>query len=204
MSSMSADRVRWPPTGIEAVVIGTSAGGIDALTLLLPALPAEGRLVVFIVVHLPPSQPSLLCEIFQARCAWPVREAEDKAVVKAGTVYFAAPDYHLLLDDGPQLSLSIDPPVHFSRPAIDVLFESAADVYGERLLGIVMTGASEDGANGLLAVHQAGGATLVQSPDEAATPVMPRHAIRRCPSAHVMTLEEMGMLLRDLALESAR
>lgn len=204
MSAMSADRVRWPPAGIEAVVIGTSAGGIDALTVLLPALPAEGRLVVFIVVHLPPSQPSLLCEIFQAKCARPVREAEDKAVVEAGTVYFAPPDYHLLLDEGPQLSLSVDPPVHFSRPAIDVLFESAADVYGERLVGIVLTGASEDGADGLLAVHRAGGTTLVQRPDEATTPAMPRYAIQRCPAARVMTLEEMGMLLRDLAMGSAR
>jgi two-component system chemotaxis response regulator CheB len=201
---VTAGARHWRPTGIRAVVIGTSAGGIDALAVLLPALPANSRLVVFVVVHLPPSQPSLLCEIFQAKCAWPVREAEDKAVVEAGTVYFAPPDYHLLLDDGPQLSLSVDPPVHFSRPAIDVLFESAADVYGAHLLGMVLTGASEDGANGLLAVHRAGGATLVQSPDEAATPVMPRCAIQRCPAARVMTLEEMGMLLRDLAMESAR
>jgi two-component system chemotaxis response regulator CheB len=189
---------------IQAVVIGTSAGGIDALALLLPMLPADTRLVVFVVVHLPASQPSLLCEIFQAKCALPVHEAEDKASVEPGTVYFAPPDYHLLVDAGPLLSLSVDPPVHYSRPAIDVLFESAADVYAEGLLGIVLTGASEDGANGLLAVHEAGGTAWVQDPETAMAPTMPLGAARRCPAARVLTLEEMGMLLRDVAMESAR
>jgi two-component system, chemotaxis family, protein-glutamate methylesterase/glutaminase len=187
---------------IEAIVIGASAGGIDALTQLLPALPAGARLAVFVVVHLPPTQPSLLSEIFQHKCALRVQEAQDKETVEPGTVYFAPPDYHLLLDPGPQLALSADPPVHFSRPAIDVLFESAADVYGQCLLGMVLSGASEDGANGLLAVHQAGGATLVQRPSDAATPAMPLHAIQRCPQARVLGLDDIGMLLRDMARDS--
>jgi len=190
--------------GIEAIAIGASAGGIDALAQLLPMLPADARLAVFVVVHLPSSQPSLLTEIFQSKCALRVQEAEDKQMVEPGTLYFAPPDYHLLLDPGPQLALSADPPVHFSRPAIDALFESAAEVYGKALLGIVLTGASEDGANGLLAIHQAGGATLVQRPSEAATPAMPLYAIQRCPAARVLSLEEMGMLLQDLARGSAR
>ncbi len=198
---------RWgsgAPPGIEAIVIGTSAGGIDALSRLLPALPADARLAVFVVVHLPPAQPSLLTEIFQPRCALRVQEAEDKQRVEPGTLYFAPPDYHLLLDAGPQLALSADPPVHFSRPSIDALFESAADVYGKALLGIVLTGASEDGANGLLAIHQAGGATLVQRPSDAATPAMPLYAIQRCPAARVLGLEDMGMLLQDASVLSRR
>jgi len=193
---------RWgsgAPMGIEAIAIGASAGGIDALSQLLPALPTDARLAVFVVVHLPPAQPSLLTEIFQLRCALWVQEAEDKQMVEPGTLYFAPPDYHLLLDAGPQLALSADPPVHFSRPSIDALFESAADVYGKALLGIVLTGASEDGASGLLAIHQAGGSTWVQRPSDAATPAMPLYAIQRCPAARVLSLEEMGMLFQDVA-----
>ena len=201
---MSPSRlVSGAPVGIEAIAIGASAGGIDALTQLLPALPADARLAVFVVVHLPPTQPSLLTEIFQLRCALRVQEAEDKQMVEPGTLYFAPPDYHLLLDPGPQLALSADPPVHFSRPSIDALFESAAEVYGRALLGIVLTGASEDGASGLLAIHQAGGATLVQRPSDAATPAMPLYAIQRCPAARVLGLEEMGMLLQEVAKGSA-
>lgn len=201
---MTARAKHWPPSGIEALVMGASAGGIDALALLLPALQPRTRLAVFVVVHLPASQPSLLCEIFQPRCALAVREAEDKLAVEPGTLYFAPPDYHLLVDSGPQLALSIDAPVHFSRPAIDVLFESAADVYGHRLMGIVLTGASEDGANGLLAVHRAGGATAVQDPRSAVASTMPMHAMQRCPAARVLDLEGMGMLLKDVTRGSVQ
>ncbi|MEK8033027.1 chemotaxis protein CheB [Ideonella sp. DXS29W] len=187
----------------RAVAIGTSAGGIDALAALLPCLPTGATLSVFIVVHLPPSVPSLLCDIFRPKCALRVMEAEDKCPVEPGTLYFAPPNYHLLIDPGPQLALSIDPAVHFSRPAIDVLFESAADIYRQYLLGIVLTGASEDGARGLLAVHRAGGAVVVQSPDTAMAPAMPLHAIRRCPEAAVLTLNDIGKLLQEAARGSA-
>ena len=101
------------------------------------------------------------------KCALPVCEAADKEPVRPGTVYFAPPDYHLLIDAGPSLALSADELVNYSRPSIDVLFESAADVYGARLLGIILTGANEDGAAGLAAVHAAGGITIVQEPDSA-------------------------------------
>jgi two-component system chemotaxis response regulator CheB len=184
---------------IEAIVIGASAGGIEALSALLPALPIGLRAAVFIVLHLPRERPSLLVEVFTPRCALPVREAQDKEPVEAGTVYFAPPDYHLLLDDGPQLALSADEPVHFSRPSIDVLFESAADVYADRLLGIILTGASEDGASGLEAVHRAGGATVVQQPESAQAPLMVQSALRRSPVDRVLTLDEIAGLLRTLA-----
>lgn len=184
--------------GIGAIAIGASAGGIEALTLLLPALPARLRVAVFVAVHLPPSQPSLLVEIFGPRCAMAVREAQDKEAVEPGTIYFAPPDYHLLIDRGPRLALSTDEPVLFSRPAIDVMLESAADIYGDGLMGIVLTGASEDGAAGLAAVHHAGGLTLVQDPSTALASAMPRFALARCPAARSLSLPQIADLLRNL------
>jgi two-component system chemotaxis response regulator CheB len=184
---------------IEGVVIGASAGGVEALTLLLPALPATFRPALFIVLHLPRERPSLLVEIFARRCARPVREADDKEPVEPGTVYFAPPDYHMLLEKNRQIALSADEPVHFSRPSIDVLFESAAEVYGERLLGIILTGGNQDGAVGLHAIHQAGGVTVVQQPDNAKVPLMVVSALKRSPADFVLSLPEIAQLLGALA-----
>ena len=183
---------------VDAIVIGTSAGGVEALSLLLPALPAGFPAPVFIVLHLPRERPSLLPEIFAPRCALPVREAEDKLPVENGTVYFAPPDYHLLLDDGPSLALSTDEPVHHSRPSIDVLFESASEIYAERLLGIILTGASEDGASGLAAVHRTGGVTIVQQPETAYAPLMTEAALGRGAVDFVFSLEQIAAVLRTL------
>lgn len=184
---------------IDAIVIGASAGGVEALSVLLPALPVSLRASVFIVVHLPRERPSLLADIFAPKCALPVREAEDKMPVESGTVYFAPPDYHLLLDKGPQLALSVDDLVHYSRPSIDVLFDSAADVYGARLMGIILTGANEDGSAGLAAVHRLGGMTIVQEPDSAQVPLMVLSALRRSAPDFVLPLDEIAALLRTLA-----
>jgi len=183
---------------VDAVVIGASAGGIEALTALLPALSPGLRPPVFIVLHLPRDKPSVLVEIFGRKCAVPVREAEDKETVAPGTVYFAPADYHLLLDRGPQISLSADDPVHHSRPSIDVLFESAAEIYGDRLLGIILTGANEDGASGLAAVHDAGGVTVVQSPQTARAPHMVLSALKLRPADWVLPLDEIAEMLRTL------
>ncbi|HET9389141.1 MAG TPA: chemotaxis protein CheB [Steroidobacteraceae bacterium] len=188
-----------PARRIDAVVIGASAGGIEALTVLLPALPADLTASLFVVLHLPRERPSLLVEIFRPRCALPVREPEDKEPIALGTVYFAPPDYHMLLERSGQIALSADDPVHFSRPSIDVLFESAADAYGERLLGVILTGANEDGASGLEAVHRAGGITVVQQPQSAVAPVMAMSALRRVTVDHVLSLERIATLLRTLA-----
>ena len=123
---------------IDAVVIGASAGGVEALSALLPAVPADSRAPVFVVLHLPREKRSLLEEVFRARCQAAVHEASDKDPIEPGTVYFAPPDYHLLIERGPSLALSADGPVNFSRPSVDVLFESAADVYKNRLLGVIL------------------------------------------------------------------
>jgi two-component system chemotaxis response regulator CheB len=184
---------------IDCIVIGCSAGGVEALAELLPALPVTFRPSVFIVLHLPRERPSLLVEIFEKRCARPVREADDKEPIEPGTIYFAPPDYHMLVEKDGQIAFSADEPVHFSRPSIDVLFESAADVYGERLLGIILTGGNEDGAAGLQAVHRAGGVTVVQQPDSAKVPLMVVSALQRGPADFVLSLPEIAQLLGALA-----
>ncbi|MFJ9450643.1 chemotaxis protein CheB [Herbaspirillum sp. NPDC101397] len=183
---------------VDAVVIGTSAGGVEALSHLLPALQRGAQAAVFVVLHLPRERPSLLVDIFAPKCRMTVREASDKEPVEAGTIYFAPPDYHLLVDEGPQLALSSDELVNFSRPAIDVLFESAADEYGERLLGIVLTGGNQDGAAGLQAIRAAGGMSIVQQPETAQVPYMPELALERGAVDYVLTLEQIAALLGTL------
>jgi two-component system, chemotaxis family, protein-glutamate methylesterase/glutaminase len=183
---------------IEAIVIGASAGGVEALGLILPSLPVKFRPSLLIVLHLPRERPSLLVEIYEKRCALPIREADDKEPIEPGTVYFAPPDYHMLVERNRQIALSTDEPVHFSRPSVDVLFESAADVYGNRLLGVILTGANEDGAAGLHAIHRAGGVTVVQQPNSAKVPLMVVSALQRNPADFVLSLPEIAELLGGL------
>ena len=185
--------------GIDAVVLGASAGGVEVLSALFPKLPLGCSLSFMIVMHIPRERPSLLPEVFATRCVLPVREAEDKERVQPGTVYFAPPDYHLLVDRGPELALSDDEPVHFSRPSIDVLFESAADIYRERLLGVILTGANRDGASGLAAVGRAGGRTVVQEPSSAMAPFLPEAALLEGPVDAVLSLSELQELFSSMA-----
>ena len=189
---------------IRAVAIGASAGGVQALSELLPALSRESQAAVFVVLHLPRDRPSLLVDVFSQKCALAVREAEDKEPVTPGTVYFAPPNYHLLVDAGPQLALSADDLVNHSRPSIDVLFESAAQVYREHLLGIILSGANEDGAEGLAAVHDAGGLTVVQEPQTAQSSAMILSALERQPADLVLDLAGIAELLQRLCPSAPR
>lgn len=182
-----------------AIVIGVSAGALDALSVILPKLPSGFPYAVLIVVHVPPGRKSLLASLFESRCALVVKEAEDKEPVEPGTIYFAPPDYHLLVDPDFCISLSSDEPVLYSRPSIDVLFESAADAYGDALTGVVLTGANQDGAKGLRAVCDAGGRALVQTPATAEEKAMPTAALQACPEASVMNLHEIATLLNSLS-----
>jgi len=184
----------------RAVVIGASAGAIQALSLILPELPADFPVPVLIVVHVPADRDNILAPLFAPRCRLAVREAEDKEPALPGVIYFAPPDYHLLVEADGTLSLSTDEPVLYSRPSIDVLFESAADAFGEALLGIVLTGASTDGADGLKAICDAGGLALVEEPETAYADTMPLAAIAACPAARVLTLDAIAeYLTKDLA-----
>jgi len=185
-------------TRVEALVIGASAGGIDALLRLLPGLPPAPRYPVVIVLHVPDDRESRLAEVFQQHLSLPVRQAEDKAQLNAGHVYFAPPGYHLSIENDRSFSLSQEEPVHFSRPSIDILMESAADAYGANLCGIVLTGASCDGAAGLATIGEAGGLTIVQEPADAEIPTMPAAAIRARTPEKIMPLNAMRAILSTL------
>ncbi|WP_429001613.1 chemotaxis protein CheB [Xanthomonas arboricola] len=173
----------------DAMVIGASAGGVMALQALLSSLPADLPMPVLAVLHLPRDRTSHLAELMDARCSLPVREAEDKQPLRAGSVTIAPPDYHLLVETRDSLALSMDAPVLFSRPAIDPLFESAADVFGQRLLAILLTGASSDGSAGVAAVRAVGGTAWIQRPDDAASPLMPASALAYAGADAVLTLQ---------------
>lgn len=184
---------------VRAVAIGASAGAVQALLGLLPALPAHFPAPVLVVVHVPPGRANALVTLFGERCAMVVKEAEDKEPAVPGTVYFAPSDYHLLVEGDGALALSSDEPVNFSRPAIDVLLESAADAFGPALVGIILSGANHDGADGLAAVARAGGVALIQNPATASSATMPEAALSRCPAARVEDLTGIAAFLLQLA-----
>ncbi|NID04842.1 chemotaxis protein CheB [Luteibacter jiangsuensis] len=180
----------WP-SPLEALVIGASAGGVAALQTMLGSLPGSFQAPVFVVLHVPKDRPSGIPELLGGYCALPVLEADDKQPVRPGHVYFAPPDYHLLVESRDALALSMDEPVLFSRPSIDVLFESAAAVYDRGLLAILLTGASSDGSEGVAAVRAAGGKAWIQCPVEAAAPAMPNAALAHAGADAVLRLGEM-------------
>jgi two-component system chemotaxis response regulator CheB len=183
---------------ITAVVIGGSAGSFSALKQLLPALPTNLLIPVLIVIHQPPDRRSVLVEIFGHYRHLRVKEAEDKEPLEGGTVYFAPPGYHFLVESDRSVALATDAPVHHSRPSIDVLFESAAGIFRSGLLGVVLSGANEDGAAGLSAVARCGGYPVVQRPDTADHPEMPAAALAAVPGATLVTLESLESLFAGL------
>jgi two-component system chemotaxis response regulator CheB len=185
-------------TPIRAVVIGASAGAVQALMAILPTLPVSFGLPVMVVVHVPPDRDNVLVPLLQAKCRLPVKEAEDKEPVGASVIYFAPSDYHLLVERDETLALSTDEAVNYSRPSIDVLFETAADAYGPALAGFILTGANHDGAAGLKAVFDAGGLAVVEDPESAYASPMPIAALEACPSAKTMTLDAIASYLSRL------
>ena len=185
-------------TSIKAVAIGASAGAVQALLAILPTLPARFALPVLVVVHVPPDRDNALAPLLQAKCAITVKEAEDKEPVQGGVVYLAPSDYHLLVETAGTLALSTEELVNYSRPSIDVLFESAADAYGPELVGVILTGANHDGAAGLKAVKDAGGAAIVEDPTAAYASAMPLAALEACPSAISMNIDAIASYLSSL------
>lgn len=183
---------------IEAIAVGASAGGVEALLNIFTPLRKGFSLPVLVVLHLPDERNSQLAQVFRHRLAIPVEEARDKQDIRPGTLYVATPGYHLSIEADRSLSLSLEAPVHHSRPSIDVLFESAADVYGPRLLAVVLTGANSDGAKGLARVKELGGITVVQDPKEAQVATMPEAALALHEPDHILTLQGIGQLLAGL------
>ena len=185
------------------IVIGGSAGALEPLLEILRGLPLEVTAPVVVVLHLHPSHPSLIATLLQQTCPErPAREADDKTRLEPGAIHVAPPNYHLLVERGGTLSLSIDEPVLFSRPSIDVLFESAAHAFGSGVIGVLLSGSSADGAAGLAAIVAAGGSAVVQA--DAPYPQMPEAALRLVPSAHALAAGEIAAHLARLAGTLAR
>lgn len=179
----------------KIIVIGASAGGLTALTRLLSPLPGDFPFSIIIVQHLHPLQGDYLNEYFNDKCYLTVKEANEKETIEPKNIYFAPPNYHLLIEEDKTFSLSIDEKVNFSRPSIDVLFESAADVYAPDLIGIVLTGANNDGARGLKKIKENGGLAIAQDPSTAEQPEMPRAAIDMVETDYILPLEGITDLL---------
>lgn len=176
--------------GYDVVVVGTSWGGLAALRTLVGGLPADFQMAVTLVQHRHKDSDHLLKTLLQERTRLEVCEVEDKMPLEHGRIYVAPPDYHTLIEPG-HFSLSTEAPVRYSRPSIDVTFHSAADSYGHRTVGVVLTGANADGSEGLRRISDRGGMAIVQDPATAESASMPTAAVKAVPRARVMTLDAL-------------
>lgn len=182
----------------KALVIGASAGGVHAVQTIVAQL-ATPPWPMLLVQHIQAGARLDYAAAFGNPSRLRIVEAEDKMLLEAGVMYVAPPGYHTLIEEDGTIALSVDAAVNYSRPSIDVLFESAAEVYGARLIALLLTGANHDGAAGIQAIHQRGGLTLIQDPGSAEVPTMPAAAIARTPVHHILSLDAIGPFLNDLA-----
>jgi len=185
------------------VAVGTSWGGLSAMRRVLGGLPRDFPIPIVVVQHRSKDSDALLSQLLQDSTDLIVCEIEDKDVLEAGRVHVAPANYHLMVEPG-YASLTVEEPVRFSRPSIDVMFDSAADTYGPHAIGVVLTGANEDGARGLANIVSRGGRALVQDPKTAEIPTMPRAAIRAVPSAEVVPLRKLAPRLIELSRDEAK
>lgn len=193
---------RPAPLRYRAVAIGVSSGGVEALKRVLPVLPAGFPLPLLVVIHIAAASGDGLARLLDEASRLRVKEADEGELLAPGTAYLAPPGYHLLVELDGRLALTLDPPVSFARPSVDVLFESASACYGAALIGVVLTGAGSDGAGGLAGIGAAGGYTIVQDPGSAAMDAMPRAALARRAPDRVVTLDDLPALLVQLAAET--
>lgn len=181
----------------ELIAVGTSLGGLSALKSLLKFLPTKFPAALAIVQHRHKESDQVLGAFLQQCTVLPVHEVEDKERIEPGNIYLAPADYHLLVEKG-YFSLSIDEPVSYARPSIDVLFESTADAYAERAIGVILTGANQDGVKGLSAIKTKGGMTIAQDPGTAESPILPRAAIATVAVDLVLPLSQIAPRLIHL------
>lgn len=191
--TMEKDQVK----PIKVVLIGGSAGGLEALLQILPGLRSIPYALV-IVLHRQAGDDQLLEQLLTSKLSLPVDDTEDKVSLEPGRIYVAPADYHLLFEKDGRLSLDVSDKVNFSRPSIDVAFESAAEAYGSLVAGILLSGANADGTAGLNAIKSVGGLTVVQAPSEAVMPIMPEHAIANMNPDLVLKNSEIAEWLRNL------
>lgn len=178
-----------------SVFIGGSAGSISPIITILSSLPADFKLIITLVVHSSGCDKTSMPEALASSCALTVIEISDKERVKPNTIYVAPGGYHLYVENENSYSLSVDKKEHYSRPAIDVLFNSAAEVFGRQCIAILLSGANEDGAEGLLNVKRHGGLTIVQSPESSQVSIMPQNAIENGAATKVLSPIEISRLL---------
>lgn len=182
----------------QAVVIGVSAGGLAALHSVLSQLDTHFSLPVLVVQHISSHYESRLPAILSKSYSGIVKEAEDKEVLVAGTIYISPPNYHMLVETEKSIALSTEDKVNFSRPSIDILFETASEAYGDSLVGIVLTGTNADGSKGLYRIKQLGGLTIVQAPSTAEYDAMPKAAITKTSPSFILPLDEIGIFMNLL------
>jgi two-component system chemotaxis response regulator CheB len=188
----------------DLIVIGASWGGLEAVGRVLSDLPADVEVPIVVAQHRhPDSLEGTLAQLLQAQIGRPVLDVEDKLRIEPRHVYVAPPDYHVLIEPR-SFALSVDERVRFARPSIDVLFESAADAYGAGVIGIILTGANDDGAQGLARIKRQGGVALVQDPAEAARRAMPDAAIAATVADAILPLDEIGKFVYGLCVEPSR
>ncbi|HEU5046810.1 MAG TPA: chemotaxis protein CheB [Rickettsiales bacterium] len=188
----------------EAIVIGVSAGGLQALKTLLPALSSTSLPPIAIVQHIEEHSGSFMVEYLDQLCSFSVKEAEDKEPMLAGHAYLAPAGYHLLVEPDRTFSLSVDERVNYCRPSVDILFESAAEAFGNSLIGVILTGGNKDGAKGLQTVAARGGVTIVQHPETAEAQPMPRAAREAVPEAACLPLEQIAPFLMQLCTSPSK
>jgi two-component system, chemotaxis family, protein-glutamate methylesterase/glutaminase len=182
----------------RCIAIGGSAGSLEVILNLISSLPGSPNAIFIIIVHRKKDNDSILADLIATRTTLPVQEVEDKDAIVTGTIYLAPPDYHLLLERENLFSLDSSEKVHYSRPSIDITFESVAETFGTRAIGILLSGANADGAAGLAAIKKVGGYTIVQDPATADVDYMPRQAIQLTPIDRILSANQMVRFLHDL------
>ncbi|AXY73413.1 chemotaxis protein CheB [Paraflavitalea soli] len=187
---------------IQLIVIGGSAGSLDVILKLIPALHPRLPVAIIIVTHRKPSNDEILVDLLNAKSTWPVKEAEEKEPVEPNTIYIAPTDYHLLLEKDHTFSLDVSEKVNYSRPSIDITFESAAEAYGPSLLGILLSGANADGVDGMKSIKSHGGTCLVQDPDSADVDYMPRQAVEQVQVDKVLPADQLAGFINSLFLNT--
>ena len=182
----------------KVVVIGGSAGSLEVLMQVIPRLQANVTIVIVIVLHRKAGEEAMLEQLFTAKSKMPVVEVEDKIALEPGSLYIAPADYHLLFENDGRLALDISEKVNYSRPSIDVTFESAAEVFGKKLIGILLSGSNSDGAKGLEMIREHGGSVVVQNPESAEMPYMPQSAVDRLVPDHILDVGHLYQFLSRL------
>jgi len=179
----------------EAIVIGVSSGGMNALKFIFSTLPADFSIPIIIVQHVSARSDNEWINLLNNKSNLTIKEADEKEKIETGNVYIAAANYHLMIEKNKTFLLTIDERVNFARPSIDVLFESAAEAYKDKLIGIVLTGSNNDGAKGIKRIKELGGMVIIQDPETAESSTMPESAIATVQPDYILSLEEIVQLL---------